>query len=101
MDQTSPDEITRLEAAVAEDPTSEELRERILEALSANSERHNDPRRFELIGWFLKHHPRHFVCSTPFAHVDPVAAPGPYRDLKALWLALVNESPADPELSRG
>src|SRR5207248_2834199 len=78
---------------------SEDLRERLLELLSVDPAGYNDPRRFELIGWFLKNNPRHSVLSTPYAHVDPLAAPDAYRDLKTDWLARVNESD-DPELAR-
>jgi len=101
MNQTNAEEIARLEAAIAQDPTSEDLRERLLEAFSADSDGYNDRRRFDLIAWFLKNDPRHSVCSTPFAHVDPRAAPAAYRELKNNWLALVKESPDDPEFARG
>src|SRR6266542_2361248 len=62
------------------------VREHLLEALSADAEGFNDPRRFELIAWFLQNNPRHHICSTPFAHVDPETAPGAYGDLKARWI---------------
>ena len=101
MDNATADEIARLHVALAQDPTSEEVRERLLEVFSADPDGYNDPRRFELIAWFLKNNPRHSVCSTPFAHVDPGAAPAAYRDLKNDWLARVKESPDDPKLTRG
>ena len=101
MDQAKADEIARLNAALAQDPASEDLRERLLQAFSVDRDGYNDPRRFELISWFVKNNPRHLVCSTPFAHVDPGAAPDAYRDLKMNWLARVKECPDDPELARG
>jgi tetratricopeptide (TPR) repeat protein len=101
MDEPIIEEIARLERALANHPGSEELRERLLEALSADPESYSDPRRLQLIAWFLENNPRHRVCSTPFAHMDPKAAPTAYRDLKTRWLALVRDSPDDSELARG
>ena len=66
MDKATVEEIDRLDAALAQDPTSEDVRERLLEAFSADSDGYNDPRRFELIDWFLRNNPRHSICSTPF-----------------------------------
>src|SRR5258705_5969405 len=101
MDKATADEIARLNASLAQDPTSEDLRESLLEVFSADPDGYNHPRRFELIGWFLKNNPRHSVCSTPFAHVDAAAAPAAYRDLKNDWLARVKEPPDDPGLVQG
>lgn len=95
------DDFAHLESEVLRNPTSELARENLLGALSADPERFADPRRFELIEWFLEHNPRNSVCTTPFMRVDPETAPGAYRKLKARWLALVAEAPADPELVRG
>jgi tetratricopeptide (TPR) repeat protein len=95
------DDFARLESEVEKNPASERARERLLEALSADPERFDDPRRFELIAWFLQHNPRHHICVTPFMYVNPETAPGAFRDLKARWLALVSRDPADPLLARG
>jgi hypothetical protein len=51
MDKSSIEEITCLEGALAKDPSSEELSKKLLEALSADAEGYNDPRRFELPSW--------------------------------------------------
>ncbi|HUR04209.1 MAG TPA: hypothetical protein VM347_16810, partial [Nonomuraea sp.] len=72
-----------------------------LEALCADPERFDDPRRFELIEWFLEHNPRNSLCATPFMHVNHETAPQAYARLKARWLALVADAPADPKLVRG
>ena len=101
MNRDTADEVARLGVALAQDPTSEELRERLLEVLSVDTDAYNHPRRFDLIGWFVKNNPRHSVCSTPFAHVDARAAPAAYRDLKNDWLAEVTRTPDDPQLARG
>jgi Flp pilus assembly protein TadD len=61
----------------------------------------NDPRRLELIEWFLQHNPRNLVCTTPFMRVNPETAPEAYRRLKARWLKLVAGSPTDSQLVRG
>jgi hypothetical protein len=99
-DMPRSDDFARLESEVEKNPTPERARERLLEALSADPERFDDPRRFELIAWFLKHNPRHHICSTPFMSVNPETAPGAFQDLKARWLALVSKDPADPLLAR-
>jgi tetratricopeptide (TPR) repeat protein len=101
MDKPTSDDFAHLEAEVAKDPTSEDACENLLEALSANSEHFDDPRRFELIEWFLQHNPRQSICSTPFMHVNPKTAPAAYGKLKARWLALVTDASADPQLVRG
>ena len=100
MDKTTAEEIDRLNVAIAQDPDSEDLRERLLALLSCDADGYSHPRRFELIAWFLKNNPRHPVWSTPLTEVDPVAAPEAYRDLKRNWLALVTEFPDDAELVR-
>jgi tetratricopeptide (TPR) repeat protein len=97
----SSDDLARLEAEMQKDPTSEAAREHLLEALSANPELFDDPRRFELIEWFLEHNPKNSLCSTPFMRVNPETAPEAYGKLKARWLALVADAPADLQLVRG
>ncbi len=100
-DMPTNDDIALLEAEIQKDPTSEAARENLLEALSADPERFDDPRRFEQIDWFIQHHPRHPLCTTPFMRVNPERTPGEYGKLKARWLALLGNSPADPQLVRG
>jgi hypothetical protein len=100
-DMPTSDDFARLESEVEKNPTSEVARENLLEALSADPERFDDPRRFELLEWFLEHNPQHSICSTPFMRVSPESAPGAYARLKARWLALVADVPADPQLVRG
>ena len=100
-DMPTSDDFARLESEVEKNPTSEAARENLLDALSADPERFDDPRRFELIEWFLEHNPRHSICSTPFMRVNPESAPDAYAKLKARWLALVADAPADPQLVRG
>ena len=97
----SGDDIARLASEVQEDPTSELARENLLGALSADPDRFDDPRRFELIEWFLEHNPRNSICTTPFMHVNPETAPEAYARLKVLWRALVADAPADLQLVRG
>jgi hypothetical protein len=101
MNKMNSDDFASLEFEVEKNPTSEAPRERLLEALSADPERFDDPRRFELIEWLLQHNPRHSICSTPFMHVNPQSAPTTYGKLKARWLPLVMDAPADPQLVRG
>ena len=95
------DDFARLESEVLRNPTSELARENLLGALSADPERFNDPRRFELIEWFLEHNPRNSICTTPFMRVNPETAPEAYARLKARWLALVADALADSQLVRG
>jgi tetratricopeptide (TPR) repeat protein len=95
------DDFARLESEVLRNPTSELAPENLLGALSADPERFDDPRRFELIEWFLEHNPRNSVCTTPFMRVNPETAPEAYARLKARWLALVADAPADSQLVRG
>jgi tetratricopeptide (TPR) repeat protein len=100
-DMPTSDDIARLEREVEKNPSSEAAREALLWALSAHPERFDDPRRFELIEWFLEHNPRNSVCVTPFMRVDPETAPEVYGKLKARWLTLIADAPADPDLVRG
>lgn len=100
-DRPSADDIANLEAEVLRQPHSEAAREDLLMALAAEPEWFDDPRRFELIGWFLEHNPRHPICTTPLAVVNPATAPDAYRTLKARWLDLVAHEPDDPQLVRG
>lgn len=100
-DMPSNDDLARLESEVLRNPTSELARENLLGALSADPERFDDPRRFELIEWFLEHNPRNSICTTPFMRVNPETAPKAYARLKARWLALVADAPADLQLVRG
>ena len=97
----SSDDFAHLESEIEKDPASETARENLLQALSADPERFDDPRRFELIEWFLQHNPRNSLCTTPFMRVNPGTAPEAYSKLKAVWLALVTDAPADPQLVRG
>jgi hypothetical protein len=100
-DMPASDDFARLESEVEKNQTSEAAREKLLEALSADPERFDDPRRFELIEWFLEHNPRNSLCTTPFMRVNPETAPEAYGKLKARWLALVADAPADLQLARG
>jgi hypothetical protein len=100
-DMPTSDDFARLESEVEKNPTSEAARENLLGALSGDPERFDDPRRFELIEWFLEHNPRNSVCATPFMRVNHETAPEAYARLKARWLALVADAPADPQLVRG
>jgi tetratricopeptide (TPR) repeat protein len=100
-DMPASDDFARLESEVEKNPTSEAAREKLLEALSADPERFGDPRRFELIEWYLEHNPRSSLCATPFMRVNPETAPEAYGNLKARWLALVADAPADLQLVRG
>ena len=95
------DDIAHLESEVLRNPTSVTARENLLGALSADPERFDDPRRFELIEWFLQHNPQDPVCTTPFMHVNPKTAHEAYRKLKTRWLELVADSPTDSRLVRG
>lgn len=95
------DDLARLEAAVLRDPTSEEAHERLLGALSAAPDHFNDPRRFELIEWFIDNSPCNSVCTTPFMRVDAEAAPEAFRRIKTRWLALLADRPADSDIVRG
>lgn len=52
------DDFVRLESEVETNPTSEDARENLLGPLSAYPERFDDPRRFEVIEWFLGPNPR-------------------------------------------
>lgn len=101
MNEPNRDDFASLQSEVEKNPTSEAPRGRLLEALSADPERFDDPRRFELIEWFLEHNPRHALCTTPFMRVNAQTAPEAYGKLKARWLALVTDAPADPQLVRG
>lgn len=101
VDTPSGDDLAHFEYEIARNPTSEAARERFLEALSAAPERFDDPRRFELIEWFLEHNPRSSICITPFMRVNPETAPEAYRKLTTRWLSLVANAPADPQLVRG
>ena len=94
------DDLAHLESEVLQNPTSELARESLLGALSADPERFDDPRRFELIEWFLEHNPRNSICTTPFMRVNPETAPEAYWRLKARWLELVAGSPTDSQLVR-
>jgi hypothetical protein len=100
-DMPASDDFARLESEVEKNPTSEAAREKLLEALSADPERFDDPRRFELIEWFLEHNPRNSFCATPFMRVNPEASPEAYGNLKARWLALVADAPTDLQVVRG
>jgi len=53
MDKPSNDNLSHLESEIEKDPTSETARENLLQALSADPHRFDDPRRLELIEWFL------------------------------------------------
>jgi hypothetical protein len=101
VDKPTTDDFARLESVIEKNPTPETARENLVEALSADPERFDDPRRFELIEWFLQHNPRHRICSTPFMSVSPERAPGAYANLKDRWLALLAAASADPQLVRG
>jgi tetratricopeptide (TPR) repeat protein len=100
-DMSTGDDFARLELAIEQNPHSEEAHYNLLEALSTDPERLDDPRRLEQIDWFLEHNPRNFICITPFARVSPETAPEAYARLKARWLALVADAPADADLVRG
>src|SRR5262245_21832677 len=100
-DTPSKDDFAQLESEVLRNPTSERARENLLGALSADPERFDDPRRFELMEWFLEHNPRNSICITPFMLVKPDTAPEAYRKHKARWLALLSSAPSDPQLVRG
>jgi tetratricopeptide (TPR) repeat protein len=100
-DMPSRDDLAHLESEVLRNPTSEAARENLLGALSADPERFDDPRRFELIEWFLEHNPRNSICTTPFMRVNAETAPDVYVKLKARWLALLSNAPADLQLVRG
>jgi hypothetical protein len=100
-DMPTSDDFPRLESEVEKNPTCEVARENLLEGLSADPERFDDPRRFELIEWFLETNPRHSICATPFMRVNPESAPGVYEKLKERWLAILQAAPADPQLVRG
>lgn len=93
------DDIARLERAILDEPTSVEARAGLLEAMSVSG-RLNDPRRFELIKWFLQHDPKHEICFTPYMQVDPAAAPEVYQSLKADWLVLASNVSSDAQLTR-
>jgi hypothetical protein len=82
-DLPTTDDLARLESEVLRNQTSELARENLLAALSADPERFDDPRRFELIEWFLEHNPRNSVCTTPFMRASPETAPDAYGRLKA------------------
>ncbi len=101
VDRPTRADIAKLEAIVEERPDAVEPRENLLEAYCIVEGGFSDPRRVELIEWFLQHHPRHMICSTPFMQVDPATAPDAYARLKARWLAHVKDTPSDAQLVRG
>src|SRR5574342_311743 len=98
MNRPTSDDLAHLESEVERNPASETARENLLGALSADPQHFDDPRRFELIEWFLEHSPRNPVCTSPFMSVNPEAEPEAYAKLKARWLLLVNEAPVDAQL---
>lgn len=100
-DLPTSDDFTRLELEVEKNPASEAARENLLGALSGDPARFDDPRRVELIEWFLENNPRNSLCATPFMSVNHETAPEAYARLKARWLTLVADAPADPQLVRG
>ena len=100
-DMPGTDNFAHFESEILRDPTSESARENLLWALSADPERFDDPRRFELIEWFLEHNPRNTSCITPLMHANPKSAPEAYQRLKARWLAILSSAPTDTQLVRG
>lgn len=101
MDQSRDDHIAHLKAAVDKDPMSEDARLYLLEALLGDRQHYDDPLRIEQIRWFVQQHPRHSICATPFVAVDHESMPVAYAELKAMWLQLLAEAPADVQLVRG
>src|SRR4029078_11949694 len=99
-DMPSKDNLAHLESEILRNPTSEGAREKLLWALSADPERSDDPRRLELIEWFLEHNPRNTSCTTPLMRVNPKTAPEAYRKLKARWLTHISSAPTDTQLGR-
>jgi hypothetical protein len=101
MESSNDDLLAHLKAAVDNDPTCLDARERLLQEFLADPLRHDDPLRIEQIRWFVLHHPRHYICCTPFVEIYPEKAPDAYEELKTMWLRLITESPVDVQLVRG
>ncbi|QPQ54261.1 tetratricopeptide repeat protein [Allosphingosinicella flava] len=79
--------------------TEDAYRERRLEELCTAAD-HDNPERLDHIAWFLDRDPRHLLFLTPLSGIDPARAPEAHRRMKARWLELVAEAPADPDLAR-
>ncbi len=72
----------------------------LLSTLSQDERGFRDPRRYDLIKWYLDHEPGNALCRSGYTHVDPEAVPDVYQEVRAKWLAIVAEAPPDADLSR-
>ena len=72
----------------------------LLLTLSRDQQGFRDPRRYDLIKWYLDHEPGNALCRSGYTHVDPEAAPEIYQEIKVKWLDIVAEGPPDADLSR-
>ena len=67
----------------------------LLQTLSQDQRGFRDPRRYELIKWYLDHEPGNALCRSGYTHVDPDAAPDVYQEIRIKWLGIVAEGPPD------
>ena len=95
------EDIDELEAALAGDPGSEELRERLLEAYAMDRDARRAARRAEHIEWFVVNRPRSDLCRTAYMFVDAQASPELHQRLRGLWFAALEAHPGDSAVLRG
>lgn len=93
--------VAELEAALALDSESLELRERLLELYASATEPEPVQRRMGHIRWFISRHPENFLCRTPFLHFDHEAHPEDYSACLALWREATASQPGSSDIVQG
>lgn len=92
------DEIAAIEAQLAEDPESIDLRERLVTALCLAGV---DDKRAEHVVWLLRKDPHSRFVQCPLCQIQMSNAPDAFAAVEAEWRALATASPDDGVVVRG
>jgi hypothetical protein len=96
-----PPDIEELEAQVAAEPDSEDVRGDLLLEYCGHPELQGDPRRICHIRWYVQRFPRSATCRSPMVAVDPDASTDGFHAVEEEWNRLLADYPSDPEIAIG
>lgn len=100
MVEPVPEQIVSLEARIAAEPDSADLREDVLSAY-VGARLANSPGYCRHVLWYVRNHPRRAFASCPLAGIDAEAAPAEYAEVLQAWMEQIEAHPSDPRIVRG
>ncbi len=93
--------ITNAEERVLAEPSNSEHYYPLLSAYMEETDFLANPKRIHYIKEVIQRFPEHWICQTPFVHLNPELSLNEYNQVEALWISLLDEKPNNIQIVKG